>query len=350
MKIALEDIRRLASAAADAGEDLFCIAGLTPAYKELAARYAVPGEPALLLLPGPFAPDVSPSVEDLSPRFARTGFPPLQAVSLPGDMIAADVRLLGDGGFRAFCEERGTVHLLVPFAELADGTEYGFRAAYGWIGEWRASTARRIRVTALFSAPPEDHGRFVRLFGSPGCVVIDDASEPEILACGTESVRKKYAYTLTLAQRHAVKRTAVFFTDRREAEEFLRLLQRRGIDAPYVNGALTEAQLKEALRSFGAGGVLVATKSALPSLPFCRADEAIFCGVPYSRAFLTRCASFAAEGALTCCYCPEDTETDINILKCFAENRPEEEREAFLTETLQKLLDVKQLLTGSGSA
>ena len=83
----------------------------------------------------------------------------------------------------------------------------------------------------------------------------------------------------------------------------------------------------------------------LASLLFYRAYRVVFCGVPYSRAFLTRCAAFSAEGTLECCFCPKDIETDINILKCFAGNRPEEEREAFLSGTLQKLLDVKQALT-----
>ena len=341
-----EDIRRIASAAAEASEDLFCIIGVTPMYEELAAMFAVPEEPTLLLLPGTFAAPDRLIREDRTPAFARTGFPTRQVYDLSDGILAADVRLLGDEAFRSFGENRGIRHLLVPFAELADGAEYGFRAAYGWIAEWRASLPYDLRVTALFSAPPEDFTAFVRLFGSPGCTVIDASVPPVLYAWETADVRKKYAYTLTLAQRFAAKRTAVLFTDRREAEEFLRLPQKQGTATLYLKGSLPPVQHKMALEAFAdRGGLLVATKSALASLLFYRADRVVFCGVPYSRAFLTRCAAFSAEGALECCFCPKDIETDINILKCFAGNRPEEEREAFLSGTLQKLLDVKQELT-----
>ena len=345
MRIEGNDICRIVRAAADASEDLFCIVGVTPGFDALASLYFLPEEPTLLLLPGTFAMPDRLIREDHTPAFARTGFPPRQVYTITDGVLAADVRLLGDDAFRGFCEPRGIRHVLVPFAELADETEYGYRAAYGWIGEWRASLSSDLRVTALFSAPPEDLGLFVRLFGSPGCTVIDASVPPVLYAYETADVRKKYTYTFSLAQRFATKRTAVLFTDRREAEEFQRLLKKQGTAFLYLNGSLSAEQTHSALEAFADfNGLLIATKSALPSLLFYRADRVVFCGVPYSRAFLTRCASFSAEYALECCFCQKDIETDINILKCFAENRPEEEREAFLSGTLQKLLAVKQQL------
>lgn len=345
MKMKQDDVGRVAAAAREAGEDLFCIVGVTPGFDALTSLYILPEEPTLLLLPGTFAAPDRLIREDHTPAFARTGFPSRQVYTITDGVLAADVCLLGDEAFRSFCENRGIRHLLVPFAELADGTEYGFRAAYGWIAEWRASLPCDLRVTALFSAPPEDFAAFVRLFGSPGCTVIDASVPPVLYAWETADVRKKYAYTFSLAQRFATKRTAVLFTDRREAEEFLRLPQKQGTAAMYLNGSLPPERHKMALEAFAdRGGLLVATKSALPSLLFYRADRVVFCGVPYSRAFLTRCASFSAEHALECCFCPKDIETDINILKCFAGNRPEEERESFLSGSLQKLLAVKQQL------
>ena len=345
MKIEKEDIRLLASATREAGEDLFCVTGIVPGFDELATLFTVQEEPTLLLLPGTFVLPETLIKEDVSVRFLRAGLPPWRAVLLRGDILAADVRLFCDESFRAFCEKCGMRHILIPFAELADGNEYGGRTAYGWIGEWRAALPYELRVTALFSAPPEDHAVFVRLFGSPGCTVIDASIAPEVYAYETADVRKKYAFTISLSQKHPMKRTAVLFTDRREAEEFLRLLQKQGIASIYVNGTLTAKRYAEAMESFAnCGGLLVATKSVLASCLFYRADEVIFCGMPYSRAFMTRCASFAADGALECCFCTKDIETDINILKCFAENRAEEERETFLSDTMQKLLAVKQML------
>ena len=346
MRIDCEDVRRLASACRGAGEDLFCIVGVTPGFDALASLYILPEEPTLLLLPGTFAAPERLTEDDLTARFSRSGFPALRACVLTDGILTADVRLLGDEAFRSFCENRGIRHLLVPFAELADGTEYGHRAAYGWIGEWRASLPYALRVTALFSAAREDYGPLIARFASPGCTVIDASCEPSVFAYETADVRKKYAFTAALAQRHAARRTAVFFTDRREAEEFRRFLQKGGVDSIYVNGGMAAPALRDALESFRRGeGLLLATKSALASCLFYRADEAIFCGAPYSAAFIARCASFAQDGALSCCLCQKDLATDINILKHFAGNRPPEEREAFLTDTLQKLLAVKQLLT-----
>ena len=345
MRMENDDVRRLSSACREAGEDLFCVTGALPVYHTFAAMFCVPDEQTLLVLPGTFAVPEHLLKEDLSSVFARADYAALRLCVLSEGVMAADVRLLGDERFRTYCESLGVSHLLVPFAELADEYEYGGKSAYSWIGEWRASLPCDLRVTALFSIPFPDYSPYVARFASPGCTVVDASDEPSVYAYQFEDVKSKYAYTLELAQRHANRRTAVFFTDRREAEEFRRFLRNSGIDSFYVNGSLTAEGQRKELEAFRKGiGVLIATKSVLCDCLFYRTDKAIFCGVPYSAAFVSRCASFSEENALTCCFCPKDIDTDINILKCFAENRPEEERETFLTATLEKLLGVKRLL------
>ncbi len=350
MKMKREDISRLAAAVRDAGEDLFCAVGASPDLAALTGTFIPDGGPALLLTPGAFALPDAFGGEDISARFADGARFGRTAYALPDRVIAADVRLLGDAAFRAYCADAAIGHILVPFAELADLCEYGGRNAYGWIGEFRAELPFEIRVTALFSEPLPDYGPFLARFASPGCTVIDASVAPSVFAYEAADIRKKYACALALAEKRALRCAAVFFTDRREAEEFLRFLRRRGKNGLYLNGGMPAAEQKAALDAFGRGeGLLVATKSAIPYAPFYRADDAIFCGVPYSASLMARCASFSAEGELTCCFCPDDFKTDRNILRHFADGLPEEEREAYLENRLTKLAEVKSILCETDS-
>ncbi len=344
MKMKQDDVRRLNVAVSDAGEDLYCVTGAVPLFAETAAAFSCDGERPLLLLPGGFVPSSKAGgtrLASFSPHLPSGG----NAYAFPQGVLAADIRLLGETPFRAFCRDRGVDRLIVPFAELADETEYGGRSAYAWIAEWRAELPDPLRVSALFSSPIEDYGPFLSRFGSPGCTVAVASDRPDFRSYQLKDVAAKYAYTLELAERRAGSRTAVLFTDRREAEEFRRFAGRRGRRALLFTGGLDDAGQQAALNAFAGGdGVLIATKSVLPSSLFFRADEVVFCGVPYSLSFLARCASFSASGDLTCCFCPEDIKTDINILRHFAERRPEGERDAYFTGALARLLEVKKLI------
>ena len=341
-----DDVRRLSSACREASEDLFCVTGVLPAYDTLSALFSIHDEQTLLVLPGTFAVPERLLKEDLTTLFMRSGFPALRMCILSDGILAADVRLLADEHFRAYCETRHVSHFLIPFAELADEYEYGGKIAYSWIGEWRASLQYELRVTALFSIPLPDYSHFINRFASSCCTVVDISSALSVYAYQLDNVKKKYAYTLELSQRHVNSKTVMFFTDRREAEEFRRFLKKSGIDSFYVNGSLSAKELTKEMEGFqNRSGILIVTKSGLSSCLFFRADKAIFCGVPFSTAFLTRCASLSEENELTCCFCQKDIDTDINILKCFAENKSQEEQGAFLNAALEKLLGVKRLLT-----
>ncbi|MBQ6065793.1 MAG: hypothetical protein IJK89_03145 [Clostridia bacterium] len=340
-----DDVRRLAAACREAQEDLFFVSGVLPPYETIAAAFMVQEEPTLMVVSGMFSVPDRLLKNDITPLFSRHRSAPLRVCVLADGVIAADIRLLADAEFRAFCEQRKISHLIVPFAELADGNEYGSRDSYGWIGEWRASLPCALRVTAVFSEPLSDYGPFIARFASPGCTVVNAYRAPDVFAYQTVGIRKKYAYTRELALRRFAHRSAVFFTDRREAEEFLRFLHHADVRAVYVNGNMTEEQLYDALDAFSScDDLLIATKSVLASCLFYRADNVFFCGIPYSVSFLTRCASFSNDGSISCVFCEKDIEVDINILKCFAGNRREEEREPFLSEALNKLLAVKHLL------
>ena len=345
MKMTQEDVGRIADAAREAGEDLFCIAGTVFSFPEPDGPFCREGENSLLLLPGRFAPPDGEGTVSLSSRFDREGRYGYSVYAVAENTVAADVRLLGDEGFRQWCADQRIRHIIVPFAELADPTEYGGRRDYAWIGEFRAELPYKIRVTALFSSPLADYGPFLARFASPGCAVVDAFVPPPVLAYQTANGKKKYEYTLYLAEQRAMRRAAVFFTNRREAGEFLRYLRSRGKRGLSLTGAMTAAEQKAALEAFQRGeGILAATKSALPYAPFYRADVSVFCGVPYSASFIVRCASFAAEGELECCFCPADLTTDVNILRHFAENRPADEREDYLKICFSRLLDVKQTI------
>lgn len=339
-----DDVRRLNVAVSDAGEDLYCVTGAVPLFAETAAAFSCDGERPLLLLPGGFVPGGETGGARLAPFAPHLPYGG-HAFSFPDHVLAADVRLLGEAPFRAFCRDRGVDRLILPFAELADETEYGGRSAYAWIAEWRAELPYPLRVSALFSSPIEDYGPFLSRFGSPGCTVAVASDRPDFRSYQLKDAAAKYAYTLELAERRAGSRTAVLFTDRREAEEFRRFAGRRGRRTQLFTGGLDDAGQQEALTAFSGGdGLLIATKSVLPSSLFFRADQVVFCGVPYSLSFLARCASFSVNGDLTCCFCPEDIKTDINILRHFAERRPEGERDGYFTEALSRLLQVKIMI------
>ena len=340
-----EDIRRLAAAVRGAGEDFFCAVGPAPSYEALIGTFGFAEDRNLLLLPGDFT---LPDGMDAEPFFSPAGSDDRRgyaAYALSDNVIAADVRLLGDAAFRSRCRDSRIGHFIVPFAELADPSEYGGRRDYGWIGEFRAELPCETRVTALFSQAPPDYGPFRARFGSHSVTAADAAVPPVFGAHKTANVKRKYAYTLALAEKYAARRTAVFFINRREAEEFRRFLLRRGIAGLPLNGGMSAAARKASLEAFMRyEGLLTATKYAIPSALFFSAEQVLFCGVPYSAAFTVRCASFSGEGEPACCFCRKDIETDIRILKCFAESRPEEERETFLLDTMQRLLDVKRSL------
>lgn len=339
------DIRLLTAATGDAGEDLFCATGAAPSFGMLSDAFVADGETALVLTPGGFPLPDAFGGEAISARFADGARYGYSAYALPGNRIVADVRLLGDADFRDFCQLRCVTRFVIPFAELSDPSEYGGRNAYGWVGEFRAELPYDLHVTALFPEPLPDYGPFLARFGSPGCTVIDASVPPPVYAYETADVRKKYACTLALAEKRAMRRTAVFFTDRREAEEFQRFLLRRGKRSLYLNGGMTAPEQKAALDAFAKGeGLLLATKSAIPAALFYRADDVIFCGAPYSRSLMVRCASFSADGELTCCFCQDDFQTDVNILRHFADNLSAEEREDYLKTALTKLLEVKSIL------
>ena len=339
-----DDVRRLNVAVADAGEDLYCVTGAVPLFAETVAAFSCDGETPLVLLPGGFVPSGETGgarLVSFAPRLPYGA----SVFSFPEGVLAADIRLLGEASFRAFCRDRGVDRLIVPYAELADETEYGGRVAYGWIAEWRAELPYPLHVSALFSAAREDYGPFLSRFGSPGCTVAVASDRPDFRSYELKDVTAKYAYTLELAERRAGVRTAVLFTDRREAEEFRRFVQRRGRRTLLFTGGSDDAERQAALERFSGGGaLLIATKSVLPSALFFRADAVLFCGVPYSLSFLSRCASLSASGSLACCFCPEDIGTDINILRHFAGRRPEGERDSYFTEALSRLLEVKKLI------
>ena len=329
-------LTELARGAYESRADLFTV--IPPeCFYGIAGLFTAEKERTLLLLPGAFA--VRDGYADVSQRFGG-----LYAAAEKGEVLAADIRLAGNDEFRAYIREQGFRHILVPFAELASPYEYGYRSSYAWIGEMRAEMPPGCRITALFSFPQEDYTSFCKSFGCAECTVADLSAKADIQVFAASDIRDKLREIVSFTEKH-IGRTAVIFTDRREAEEALRYFRKRGIRTLCIHGACSTSELSESLARFSGGGyLLIATKSVIPSVLFFRADRVIYAGVPYSRAFAARCAAFSSSGEINCIFSPADIETDRKIIAHFADRMDSIDAERFLQKASDELLKIKKIL------
>lgn len=314
MDICDENIKALYRAACGAGRDLFISAdsAVTAAgLRELSRCY---DGGTLVLLPGVFAAFGGDSRELYYNRdshaFERRAFP-----CFPGSLCFADVRLMGCDSFRAFLERCRFTQLIIPFAELADSSEYGYRESYAWIGEWRAAFAGSVHVTAIFSETPPEPDYFAKLFGCSDCYMAG-ADSPLSVRCAMTQEKNKYSLTAAYMQKYTEGSTAVLFTTRREAAEFCRRFSKGGNKILYADGALSARELSEILRKFSDGGtqILAATKSVLASSFFFSADRVVCCGVPYSTAHARRMMNLCGFNEILCIYSEADFRLNAAII------------------------------------
>ena len=85
----------------------------------------------VVFMPGAFCCD-----EDCD--FCDIKNPPRDFSELCRNTVFADIRFMGNEDFRAALTEYGFSRIAVMFPECADYSEYGYRAAFSWIGEYRA--------------------------------------------------------------------------------------------------------------------------------------------------------------------------------------------------------------------
>ena len=81
-----------------------------------------------VFLPGAFftAKDYTFSDAGSGYMFIPPGYSP--------SLIYADIRFMADGDFRSWLTKSLYGRLIIPFAELADPSEYGYRQTYSWHG------------------------------------------------------------------------------------------------------------------------------------------------------------------------------------------------------------------------
>ena len=258
-----------------------------------------------------------------------------------------DIRRLGDEAFRRGLSENNVKRLIVLFAECADKAEYGYREAFGWIGEMRAEVTHFIQVVAFFSPASDSFGVCRELFGSGEVICIGEKELPGADAFCTASPKAKFYRTALYVEKYAFKKIVVFLNSREEAGSFARFLENSGTRSVYADGALSDEELKCRMLKFACGevNILVATKAAIPALYFCPPEKAVFCGVPFSLSHLSRCAAFLKNEKPFVVYCEADIRRNERIIASFSERLSDgeisQQRNARL-EDMVKMLNIKE--------
>lgn len=320
----------LYKAAYEAKCDLYVSADILPDISRFVNTFSLPDVKTVLFLPGTF------------PRSRFAGSYGKNDSGNSGFFLTADIRQLGGDEFRSFAEKQGYTSFIVPFAELCDPGEYGYRPSYGWFAEWRASSPFPFHLTLLLSSYYEFDRHFPDYYASPSFTAVTASDKPFIKSYCCHSAKSKLYRAADLAESVVGKRTAVLFPTRREAEIFRAFMAKRDTPTCYINGTTDAEHFSACLKSFHDGrSILIGTKSVLSAALFIRAEQVICCGVPYSPAHLSRCAALSSTGTLTCVYCEEDFALAENVAKWYY---PDEDRLVFLNERIEALDNVRKLL------
>ncbi len=255
------------------------------------------------------------------------------AVLMPGGFLNDksdgfyDIRCLGDEDFRKRLISDRVKRLVVLFAECADKSEYGYREAFGWIGEMRAEGRSFFQVVAYLSPCSDSVETVNAVFGCSNSICIGERILPDADVFRTVPPKAKFLQTAELCEKYAFKRSVVYFNSREEAGSFVRFLEGRGTRCAYADGALLPEEMKENILKFASGeiNILAATKSYVPTSYFYPPEKVIFCGVPFSHTHLSRCA-FTLEGEKPfIIYCEDDVKRNEKIIASFSQRLSDEE-------------------------
>ena len=275
------------------------------------------------------------------------------AVFMPGGFIKGenipfyDIRKLGDEDFRKSLIRNNIKRLAVFFSECADKSEYGYREAFGWIGELRAETTDFFQVVAFFSPCSDSFLICSKLFSSENPCCLGEIEMPDFDVFQAVSPKAKFYQTASLAEKYAFKRSAVYFNSREEAHSFVRFLENRGTRCIYADGAKAPDFLKDDILKFNSGkiNILVATKSYIPTAYFYPPEKVFFCGVPFSVAHLSRCAYPLENEKPFVVYCEEDIKRNEKIIASFSERLSDREISEMRISRLKnmvKMLKIKE--------
>lgn len=271
------------------------------------------------------------------------------AVFMPGSFLCEenslfyDIRQLADEDFRERLYEDNIKRLVVLFAECADKSEYGYREAFGWIGEMRAERTDYIQIVAFLSPSSDSSQVCGELFGCKDFICLGESKTSEFDVFRATSSKAKFYQTAALAEKYAFRRSAVYFNSREEAGSFRRFLEKRGTRCVYADGAQSREELKENVLKFASGeiNILVATKSYIPTSYFYPPERVIFCGVPFSVSHFYRCIFPLKKEMPFVVYCSEDITRNEKIIASFSEKLADGE---IASERLSRLHDMVKML------
>ncbi len=249
------------------------------------------------------------------------------AVFMPGDFYSDgkadfyDIRQLGDEEFRKNLRDSNVRRIVVLFSECADKSEYGYREAFGWVGEMRAEAVCFIQVVAFFSPCSDSYEACRSLFLCKDVICLGEKEQPVFDVFRAVSSKAKFYQTAQLVEKYAFRRSAVYFNSREEARCFSAFLMKRGTRCAYVDGSVPFASQKgDILRFFtGEVNILVATKSYIPTSYFYPPEKVFFCGMPFSPSHLLRCANTLRGEQPFIVYCEDDIKRNEKIIASFSE-------------------------------
>ena len=236
------------------------------------------------------------------------------------DVLYADICFAADDGFRDFLKNNSYRRFVVLFAECAVTSEYGWKSTYMMLGDLREQSDDFYQLVAFLSPFSDCIDECRIAFSSDNTVFVGEDILPEVFSFKAENKSARNYYLYEQTGKYAYKRICIYFNSRSEAAEFRMYFVKRGITPLVADGSLDADELKATAESFisGRNNILLATKSFIPTSLFVPADKVYFCGVPFSRSHLFRCA-FSSREPVRIIYCEDDIKRNLRIIESYSE-------------------------------
>ncbi len=237
---------------------------------------------------------------------------------IKGNLIA-DIRVLGNEGFRDYLTRNNYRRLVIAFAECADAAEYGHRQEFLWVREYRAEIEHFCQLVLIFTEGFDRTADCFRLYSDGEAVFAGERTLPDIRIYKCPSAASKFYFTANELEKLAFGNYAVFFNSRNEAARFAAFLQERNTRFVYIDGAVSPADMKKrlALVSSGEVRVVLATKSGLSLMPFVDIDKVFLCGMPFSVSHTGRIAAACKKDFVSIFFSESDIQRNKKILEYY---------------------------------
>ena len=293
----------------------------------------------VVFMPGAFC-------SDICSEFCDIRISPRDFSGLKRDIVFADIRFMGNDDFRRALTEYGFFRIAIIFPECCDSAEYGYRAAFSWIGEYRAERSDFVQLVGFVTPSYKDARMLKEMYASENSVILGFEKSPEFSVFETVSSSAKFYAAAAFAEKYIGTKSVIFLNSREEAHQFVRFLRKRRTDCVLIDGSVTVSQMKESLNEFNSGGtdILVATKAFIPSSLFYPAERVIFCGVPFSFSYLHRCILPSQTGKAVVIYSRDDIVRNEKIISSFGDALSDK---AITEKRLKCLENMKNMLSAN---